>query len=90
LVYEITVSPGAQGKNFVSSFLPFSTASALRGHSGCCNECPLSGGKADIGFMSPSAGERIKNGWDNFKNTQWDSMGLRDKVGQDKYLKLQF
>jgi hypothetical protein len=28
--------------------------------------------------------------WDNFKNTQWDSMGLRDKVGQDKYLKLQF
>jgi hypothetical protein len=26
--------------------------------------------------------------WDNFKNTQWDSMGLRDKVGQDKYLKL--
>ncbi len=34
--------------------------------------------------------KRTTNRWDNFKNTQWDSMGLRDKVGQDKYLKLQF
>jgi hypothetical protein len=40
--------------------------------------------------MSAYWREAEENRWDNFKNTQWDSMGLRDKVGQDKYLKLQF
>jgi hypothetical protein len=33
---------------------------------------------------------RIKNRWDNFKNTQWDSMGPPDKVGQRNYLKFRF
>jgi hypothetical protein len=31
-----------------------------------------------------------ENRWDNFKNTQWGSMGLLNKVGQRNYLKFDF
>src|SRR5262245_34719035 len=53
--------------------------------------CCLSafGGKADIGFMSPLE-KRIKNRWDNFKITLWNSVGVSDEVGHVKHLKLHF
>jgi hypothetical protein len=34
--------------------------------------------------------KRTKIRWDNFKNTLWDSVGLRRKVGHAKHLKLHF
>ena len=39
---------------------------------------------------SPLRLERTKTRWDNFKNTQWDSMERLRRVGQDKHLKLHF
>jgi hypothetical protein len=33
---------------------------------------------------------RTKIGWDNIKNTLWDSMERLSGVGQDKHLKLHF
>jgi hypothetical protein len=61
------------------------------------------GGKADIGRGAKTESNRTSADhqhssiyladqirWDNFKNTLWDSMGPRDKVGQRNSLKLSF
>src|SRR5262249_12438425 len=58
------------------------------GHTNTSAICPLSGVKrtSDLCFLLLET--RIKNRWDNFKITLWNSVGPRHEMGHVKHLKL--